>query len=191
MCVFYNKVKKSPDLFKIVNWEVLGRWSLARCLRSGAFDSTDCHLGSTFALRPSHGDKLHALVVAEPSKRHSLSHAMRQACLSAYSRLITAIKSNHPHKPSPTGYCLTFLHPTQHKKKIISETFPTPSSWLGMEKQNLTQKKHTFTNQKKCTTTQNKHKKITPGLVASYDIRPGNGEGLFLFQCFINLSLTY
>jgi len=28
-----------------------------------------------------------------------------------------------------------------------------------MEKQNLTQQKHTFTNQNKCTTTQNKHKK--------------------------------
>jgi len=28
-----------------------------------------------------------------------------------------------------------------------------------MEKLNLTQQKHAFTNQKKCTTTQNKHKK--------------------------------
>jgi len=27
-----------------------------------------------------------------------------------------------------------------------------------MQKLNLTQQKHTFTNQKKCTTTQNKHK---------------------------------
>jgi len=33
-------------------------------------------------------------------------------------------------------------------------------------------------------------KKLKPGLVASYDIWPGNGEGLFWFQCFINLSLT-
>jgi len=60
-----------------------------------------------------------------------------------------------------------------------------------MEKLNLAQQKHTFTNQKKCTTTQNKHKKLKPGLVASYDIRPGNGEGLFWFQRFINMSLTY
>jgi len=30
-----------------------------------------------------------------------------------------------------------------------------------------------------------------PGLVASYDIQPGNGEGLFWFRRFINLSLTY
>jgi len=30
-----------------------------------------------------------------------------------------------------------------------------------------------------------------PGLVASYDIWPGNGEGLFWFRHFINLSLTY
>jgi len=48
-----------------------------------------------------------------------------------------------------------------------------------MEKQNLTQQKHAFTNQNKCTTTQNKHKKLKPGLVASYDILPGNREGLF------------
>jgi len=60
-----------------------------------------------------------------------------------------------------------------------------------MEKQNLTQQKHTFTNQKKFITTQNKQKKLTPGLVTSYDIRPGNGQGLFLVQSFINLSLTY
>jgi len=46
-----------------------------------------------------------------------------------------------------------------------------------MEKLNLTQQKHTFTNQKKCTTTQNKRKKLKQGLVASYDIQPGNGEG--------------
>jgi len=33
--------------------------------------------------------------------------------------------------------------------------------------------------------------KPKPGLVASYDIRPGNGEGLFWFWSFINLLLTY
>ena len=32
---------------------------------------------------------------------------------------------------------------------------------------------------------------LKPGLVASYNIRLGNGEGLFLFQRFINLSLIY
>jgi len=59
-----------------------------------------------------------------------------------------------------------------------------------MEKQNLTQQKHTFTNQKISTATQNKHTKIMPGLVASYDIQPGNGVSLLWFRCFINLSLT-
>jgi len=33
-------------------------------------------------------------------------------------------------------------------------------------------------------------KKLKTGLVASYDLRPGNGEGLFWFHHFINLSLT-
>jgi len=60
-----------------------------------------------------------------------------------------------------------------------------------MEKQDLTQQKHTFNNQKKCTTTQNKHTKTKAGLVNSYDNRPGIGEGLFWFRRFINLSLTY
>jgi len=47
-----------------------------------------------------------------------------------------------------------------------------------MEKKlNLTQQKHAFTNQKKCTTAQNKHKKLKPGLVAFHDIRPGNRAG--------------
>jgi len=52
-------------------------------------------------------------------------------------------------------------------------------SCLGVEKQNLTQQMHAFTNQKKCTTTQKKTKKLKPGLVSSYDIRPGNRAGLF------------
>jgi len=34
-------------------------------------------------------------------------------------------------------------------------------------------------------------KKLKPGLVACYDIRPGNGEDPFLFRHFINLSFTY
>jgi len=48
-----------------------------------------------------------------------------------------------------------------------------------MEKLNRTQQKHAFTNQKKCTTTQNKHKKLEPGSVAFYDSQPGNGADLF------------
>ena len=60
-----------------------------------------------------------------------------------------------------------------------------------MEKQNLIQQKHAFNNQNKGITTQNKHKKLKPGLVASYNMRPGNEEGLFLYRCFVNLSLTY
>jgi len=32
-------------------------------------------------------------------------------------------------------------------KYVISETFPKLISWLGMEKQNLTQQNYTFTNQ--------------------------------------------
>ena len=41
-----------------------------------------------------------------------------------------------------------------HSTRVISETFSKPISLLGMEKQNLTQQKHIFTNQKKSITTQ-------------------------------------
>jgi len=56
--------------------------------------------------------------------------------------------------------------------------FPKPISWPAMEKLNLTQQKHTFTNQKKCTKRQNKQKKLKPGLVACYNIQPENRKGL-------------
>jgi len=42
---------------------------------------------------------------------------------------------------------------------------------------NLLQQKHTFINHKKRTTAQNIHKKLIPGLVAFYDIRPGKQSG--------------
>ena len=60
----------------------------------------------------------------------------------------------------------------------------SPSQSLGFvwKKLNPTQQKHAFANQKKCTTTQNKHKQLKPGLVAFYDIRPGNGAGLFSME---------
>ena len=84
---------------------------------------------------------------------------------------------------------------TSHSTQNMSFWGRSPSQSLGLvwkkQKLNLTQQKHTFTNQTKCTTIQNKHKKLKPGLVAFYNIRPGNGEGLFWFWQFINLSLTY
>ena len=33
--------------------------------------------------------------------------------------------------------------------------------------------------------------KLKPGLVAIYNIRPGNGKGLYRFRHLINFSLTY
>jgi len=35
------------------------------------------------------------------------------------------------------------------------------------------------------------HKKLKLGSVASYEIWPGNGDGIFWFWCFTDLSLTY
>ena len=54
---------------------------------------------------------------------------------------------------------------TSHSTQNRSFRRRFPISGLGIEKLNLTQQKHAFTNQKKCTTTQNK---LKPSLVASY-----------------------
>jgi len=54
-----------------------------------------------------------------------------------------------------------------------------PISRRGTEKTKHDTRKHTFTDQKKCSTTLSKHKKLKPGLVAFYNIRPENREGLF------------
>jgi len=88
-------------------------------------------------------------------------------------------------------------------KEVILETFPQANllAWYR-KKLNLTQQKHAFTNQKKCTTAQTHthlfngpfseitwvrylvpatkiNKKLKPGLGTFYNIQPGNGAGLF------------
>jgi len=88
-------------------------------------------------------------------------------------------------------YWIKVLHPTRHKIRHFGDILPSQSLGIVLMKLKLTQQKHRFTTQKKCTTTHNKHKKLKPGLVDSYDILPGNREGLFWFWRFINLRLTY
>ena len=61
--------------------------------------------------------------------------------------------------------------------------------WYGKTKPNTTkaqihQSKEMYYNTKW-------RQKTKQCLVACYDIRPGNGHGLFWFWCFINLSLIY
>jgi len=64
---------------------------------------------------------------------------------------------------------------TQHKTGHYVDVSPSQSLGLVWKKLNLTQQKHAFTKQQKCTTTQNKHKKTKAWfLVAFYDIWPGN-----------------
>ena len=51
------------------------------------------------------------------------------------------------------------LRPAQHKVGHFGDVSPSQSFGLVWKKLNLTQQKHAFTSQEKCTTTQNKHKK--------------------------------
>jgi len=69
-----------------------------------------------------------------------------------------------------TQYCkysdidwIVVLRPTRHKIGHFGDV--PEANRISMEKLNLTQQKHTFSHQKKCTTTQSKHKKVKPGLV--------------------------
>jgi len=85
-------------------------------------------------------------------------------------------------------YRIQVLHPTRHKIGHFGDVSQANLlAWYG--KTNTT-KAHIHQS-KQNTTTQNKHEKLKPGLVTSYDIQPGIVEGLFLFCRFRNLSLTY
>jgi len=57
------------------------------------------------------------------------------------------------------------LHPTKHKIGHFGDISPSRSLGLVWKKLNLTQQKHAFTNEKKCTTTQYKTQKLKLGLV--------------------------
>jgi len=62
-------------------------------------------------------------------------------------------------------------------------------AWYEKTKPNTT-KAHIHQIKRNVTATGNKHKTLKPGLVASYNIRPGNGEGLFWFLA-LNKFVTY
>jgi len=86
---------------------------------------------------------------------------------------------------SSCGYVLL------NTKQVNSETFPRPISWPGMEKLNLTHKSTHSPIKTNVLRHKINTKKTKARLSHLHDIRPGNGEGLFWFRCFINLSLTY
>jgi len=86
------------------------------------------------------------------------------------------------------SYWVNVLGSTRHKIRHFGDV-PEANllAWYGKTKPNTTntrihQSKQMYHNTKLT-------KKLKPRLLACY-IRPGNGEGLLLFWCFINLSLT-
>jgi len=85
-----------------------------------------------------------------------------------------------------TGY---MSHSTQNKS--FWRRSPSQSlGWYGKTKPNTT-KAHIHRSKRNVLQHQINTKKLKPGLVTSYKIRPGNRESLFWFWHFINLSLTY
>jgi len=73
-----------------------------------------------------------------------------------------------------------------HKRSFCRRYLTNLLAWYGKTKPNST-KAHIHQSKEMYYNT----KKLKPRLVDSYDIRPGNGVGLFWFRCFINLLLTY
>ena len=83
------------------------------------------------------------------------------------------------------------LRPTWHKIGHFWDIpQANPLAWYGKNKTWHNKSRHSPI---KINVIQHKidTKKLKPSLVASYDIRPGNGVGLFLFWHFINMSPTY
>jgi len=79
------------------------------------------------------------------------------------------------------------LRPTRHKIGHFADVHQANLlAWCGKTKPNTTKACIHQSNEMYYNT-----KKLKLGLVASYDIWPGKWEGLFVFQRFINLSLTY
>ena len=67
--------------------------------------------------------------------------------------LLLLLLHNQPSRPTQHGNWFRSYVPLD-TKQVILKTFRKPISSLGMEKQNLTQQKHTFTHEKKRITTQ-------------------------------------
>jgi len=65
----------------------------------------------------------------------------------SYSRIITSILAVVFHVNLLPFKDMWFYVPL-NTKYVISDMFPKPISWLGMEKLNLTQQKQILTNQK-------------------------------------------
>ena len=68
------------------------------------------------------------------------------------------------------------LRPTWHKTRYLRDVSPSQSHRLVWRKLSPTQQKHAFTDQKKNVQHKTKCKKLKPGLVAFYDIRPGKAK---------------
>ena len=97
--------------------------------------------------------------------------------------------SRHWPQPALTDWVVV-LPSTRHK---IGHFGDVPDAnllaWYGKTKPNTT-KAHIHQSKEMYYDKINT-KKLKPDLVASYDIWPGNRDGLFWFLRFINLSLTY
>ena len=87
-----------------------------------------------------------------------------------YMQVCTSLHADNHASTRPLGFLqagCTSCRPTNRVKALKAHStqnrscrrrFPKPISSLGTKKKpNLTQQRHTFLNQKKCTTTQNKH----------------------------------
>jgi len=68
-------------------------------------------------------------------------------------------------------------HLTQNRSFLKRSS--QPIFWRSTEKRKQTQLKQTFISNKIYYNIKLTHKKLKSHLVASYDLKPGNGEGLF------------
>ena len=76
-------------------------------------------------------------------------------------------------------YMVDWFYASSDTKQVIQRRSSQPISWLSTDKLKHTQQKQTYIHNKIYHNIQLTHKKLKPGLVAFYDLRPGDGMGLF------------
>jgi len=81
--------------------------------------------------------------------------------------------------PHNHDWWVVVLRPTRHKIGHFGDVSPSESLGLVWKNTKPNATKAHIHNQKKRTTTQSKRKILKPGIVALYDIWPGNRPGLF------------
>ena len=150
----------TPDIKMLTDWTCCGFTYIHTHTRSTALCPGLPERASTRKVNQSgfYWSKRQWLAVVSPGLMQVLHIAPdRKPCQHPTTQFFTGLDALPAAQPIASKHWRQMLlHSTRHKKSIWR---PSPSQSLGLIwiKLNQTKQKHAFTNQKKCTTTKNKH----------------------------------